>query len=627
MEGEASTETKSGGGSGENWRIPHPGDRVTVVTPTTEQRQDLHYQLYAVFDAQDWPDKELVVIETYTKEPSPFFTKKATEDSRIIFHSMQVDGKEQDLSIGIKRNMGTHLASGDWIASFDDDDLYAPVYLTTMIDEMVAQKACAITLGSWYIFEERSGMFGYVDCRRIDGVKVDLQGRPKHNERDGWLYGFGFSYVFNREIASDYPFPDKNMGEDYDFFIKYKARFLTAVLFDDFGICVHTLHPRSTSCVQADQEVSRQEISDLDVMQLGDLVTTYMDRYPRKGVSINISAAGKRMMRQIVVHVVHVKLDVPLTRALQSTVKEIKHQLAEALQCDALSLSLYSSEEGTEGCLRDDQRLGVRATRLWAREIADTEQDDGSRIGVRVVSAGYSAGNVAEFYVNDVKVPVKASRGLNLVVVHPVTWETRCGCYDVWGRADILDKLVGDIDEIPDGHHVLVGLKDSGLERLGRKHLAALHSLGARIKGGMMREGYALIGTKGGFATAEKQGQTVTVVGILRREGSSSTAAPSAEAKEDATDVVVECVDAANSDLVVKVRVQSSAKILDLRDALISQHLAGVASGDQKRIRLAQRAGPDMLMGLDLTKSLADTRNVVVVGLGQALGREHEEPN
>merc|ERR1719221_1224295 len=104
-----------------------------------ERRQDLHEQLYAVFDAQDWPDKELVIIETYIKRPSPFFTGKAEEDSRVVFHSMPIQDKDNDFSIGLKRNMGIHLASGDWIAHFDDDDLYSPSYLTSMMNEMARE--------------------------------------------------------------------------------------------------------------------------------------------------------------------------------------------------------------------------------------------------------------------------------------------------------------------------------------------------------------------------------------------------------------------------------------------------------------------------------------------------------
>ena len=47
--------------------------RVSVVTPTTASRSCFHPQLWRCFLDQSWPDKELVVVETYHDKPSEFF--------------------------------------------------------------------------------------------------------------------------------------------------------------------------------------------------------------------------------------------------------------------------------------------------------------------------------------------------------------------------------------------------------------------------------------------------------------------------------------------------------------------------------------------------------------------------
>eukprot|EP00438_Fugacium_kawagutii_P036094 Skav218075 [mRNA] locus=scaffold1832:159607:167038:- [translate_table: standard] len=88
--------------------------------------------------------------------------------------------------------------------------------------------------------------------------------------------------------------------------------------------------------------------------------------------------------------------------------------------------------------------------------------------------------------------------------------------YDVWADPQTENtRLAGDINSLPDGRIVMVAAKDSGMENLDARAIAALWSTwlshdalgaGATIPGGKEREGYALIGIKGGEALAEEQG-------------------------------------------------------------------------------------------------------------------------
>merc|ERR1711920_359292 len=53
-----------------------------------------------------------------------------------------------------------------------------------------------------------------------------------------------------------------------------------ALHYDEYGICVHTLHPKSTSHSWAKHEVPLDEVSGLDVAELGlDLLNTYTTRF------------------------------------------------------------------------------------------------------------------------------------------------------------------------------------------------------------------------------------------------------------------------------------------------------------------------------------------------------------
>ena len=59
--------------------VPEVLGRVSIVTPTTASRARFHPQLRQCFVDQSWPDKELVVVETYHNEPSAFFQRGGME--------------------------------------------------------------------------------------------------------------------------------------------------------------------------------------------------------------------------------------------------------------------------------------------------------------------------------------------------------------------------------------------------------------------------------------------------------------------------------------------------------------------------------------------------------------------
>jgi len=69
-----------------------------------------------------------------------------------------------------------HLASGEYIVNFDDDDIYAPTYVTRMVTEMQEKGLAALTLSSWYNYFmhnnfTNSGICGYSDpecCGALD---------------------------------------------------------------------------------------------------------------------------------------------------------------------------------------------------------------------------------------------------------------------------------------------------------------------------------------------------------------------------------------------------------------------------------------------------------------------------
>lgn len=142
---------------------------------------------------------------------------------------------------------------------------------------------------------------------------------------------------------------------------------------------------------------------------------------------------------------------------------------------------------------------------------------------VRIESSGYSDGNVASFYLDEAPIGFNTSRGLNIIVLDPSSLQVLSKrAYDIYDSYGERNQLACDLNALPAGHIVLAALKDSGMEQLGIADKIALGNLGATFSKGRFREGYALIGTKGGCAVAEAQGNAVTVMATLSCPASKS---------------------------------------------------------------------------------------------------------
>jgi len=247
--------------------IEVPG-RVSIVTPTMSSRQHHHEQLWACFDAQKWEDKELIVVETYADKPSPFLAQKAKEDSRLV-HVVFKREEGQDWSVGLKRDMTLHLASGEFIANFDDDDIYASSYVTKMLGELRSKGLEAITLCSWYNYFTTTGECGYTDPPKAWQCPWYMM--SKDNVEDV-MYGYGFSYVHRRCVALAFPYPDKVFAEDSPFLRKLKDTFgehKVVLKKDTEGLCIHLVHKFNTSGdMPIERIVPLEEIAGLDVAPL-----------------------------------------------------------------------------------------------------------------------------------------------------------------------------------------------------------------------------------------------------------------------------------------------------------------------------------------------------------------------
>jgi glycosyltransferase involved in cell wall biosynthesis len=184
---------------------------VSLITPTCN-RPGWLLKAYQYVSAQTWPDWEWIIVDS---SPTPHPQLCNSADARIHYYHQPYE----TCSIGNKRNQLIALASGDWIVHIDDDDYYPPNYIDTMLAHN--QLSRFIKLSHWSLTSAAHALKGEFNIAKRTQPHVALHpsGGLEFIEdfclTPAMLYGYGFSYVYERQLAKDYLFPDCSWGEDH----------------------------------------------------------------------------------------------------------------------------------------------------------------------------------------------------------------------------------------------------------------------------------------------------------------------------------------------------------------------------------------------------------------------------
>ena len=220
---------------------------VSVITPTHNRDRFLKNAL-AYFRRQNYTNIEWLILDD---SPQATECRGDLTDENIFYQHI-----DRKISIGEKRNILVEQARGEIIIQFDDDDYYAPNYVSSMVAALTKLDADLINLRGWFMYDVRSDFFGYWDlmqkegphyCCGHEGVELTMLS-PENNL--GFVnneLGFGFSYAFKRKVWEEIKFPTIDWNEDGEFSLKARSRFKVDGFHDTQGICLHFLHDKSTS--------------------------------------------------------------------------------------------------------------------------------------------------------------------------------------------------------------------------------------------------------------------------------------------------------------------------------------------------------------------------------------------
>ena len=216
---------------------------VSIITPTFN-RAALLPALWRCISAQSTEDFEWLVLD----DSSERATIETIADKRLTyFHSTT------RMHIGAKRNLLCERAKADVIAFFDDDDYYAPHYLSSMLSLMARTGADIVKLFGFYLYHQQNEFFGYCALQHSSGFCYRLQPNDSAvlTTRDVGddRIGYGFSYVFKKVVWNKIRFSDHlDHGEDAEF---VKQAIDAGFKFDGMDdleyVSVHVIHAGNIS--------------------------------------------------------------------------------------------------------------------------------------------------------------------------------------------------------------------------------------------------------------------------------------------------------------------------------------------------------------------------------------------
>jgi len=197
---------------------------VSVVVPTYPKRHAYHALTLASFRCQKYANLELIVLDTGGARSPAFDADDASRDPRIRYYHDSAD----DLSLGQKRNRLVELARGDIVCHFDDDNLYGPCYVETLLPHLQHSLADLVAVHGWWNY--------VADGDFIERVPPDAVSDGKKAR--------GESFFHRRKTSAGQPFafPDLDLGED----VAARVAAIHSVD-DDIGLYFHVEHHANSS--------------------------------------------------------------------------------------------------------------------------------------------------------------------------------------------------------------------------------------------------------------------------------------------------------------------------------------------------------------------------------------------
>lgn len=183
-----------------NQRMARSG--VTIITCT--KRAAYLDNIFNNYRNQSGINKELIIVLNNDKLVLEYYRRKAKAYGRVLVYRLP-----EKMSLGSCLNFAVSKAQYPVIAKFDDDDYYAPRYLTESIAALARSKADIVGKRSYYMY--------------LEGKKVLILRFPEEANKFVRTVA-GATLVFRKRVFRKVRFGNRTLGEDVKFCRDSRAR-------------------------------------------------------------------------------------------------------------------------------------------------------------------------------------------------------------------------------------------------------------------------------------------------------------------------------------------------------------------------------------------------------------------
>jgi glycosyltransferase involved in cell wall biosynthesis len=117
--------------------------RVSVIIPCYNAERYVCATIETVF-AQGEPDIEIIVVDDGSKDRSVELVRAAFPTVRVV--------EQPNQGVAAARNHGLRLATGEWIAFLDADDIWLPGKLAAQFTQLDAAPDCRMNYTAWKVW-------------------------------------------------------------------------------------------------------------------------------------------------------------------------------------------------------------------------------------------------------------------------------------------------------------------------------------------------------------------------------------------------------------------------------------------------------------------------------------------
>lgn len=181
-----------------------PG-RVSVITPVYNAEKYIEASLESVF-SQTYKDIEIVLVDDCSKDKSA----QIIEDLKISHPEIVYFLQPENMGAGAARNKALELATGQYVAFLDSDDIWLPEKTELQINLM----------------SDMNSPFSYAAIEMVDEEGKTVKGKRNISERCDYKYLLHntiiatSSVIIDRNFYGDFRMPLRRGGQDYATWLK-----------------------------------------------------------------------------------------------------------------------------------------------------------------------------------------------------------------------------------------------------------------------------------------------------------------------------------------------------------------------------------------------------------------------